>query len=271
MNKRLAGTVSLLVLLGGTLPAHAANPGEGKWVAEQVYRGTNLRGMTGLIVTNSAYTTRRGNLIMGIGGVTSSTGGVSATIVPVTATYGWSDSAEIGVAGSYFTGGAVSGLGDTEINWKWRFKTQGEYLPAMGLALGLIAPTGATGLKTVQNWGAKLNLMASSESALTETFYIGMYLDGEAVQLDPGAATAESYTAINAGVLFPISDNNRLQLLAESNSVAGRTLAAANFTGLTTGLRYATEAFKFTLGGQAMSWGDGTSSSRMYVNIGMEF
>jgi hypothetical protein len=271
MNKRLAGIVSLLVLLGGALPAYGSNPGEGRWVAEQVFRGTNARGMTGLIVTNSAYTTRRGNLVLGLGGVTDTTAGVSSTTVPLTATYGWSDSVEFGVAASYVSTAAATGLGDTEINWKWRFRNQGEYLPAMGLALGLIAPTGAAGLKTVQNWGAKLNLMASSESALTETFYIGMYLDGEVGQLDPGAAAAESYTALNAGVLFPISDDNRLQLLAESNSVAGRAAAANNYTAITAGLRYASDGFKFTLGGQSLSRSDSTTSSRMYVNVGVEF
>lgn len=261
----------LFSMLVASLGAHGANPGEGRWVAEEVFRSANTGGMTGLINMNSAYTVRDGELQFNVGLIVESAGGVAYVQTPVTITYGLSDTKELGLSTRFIrSSNGFTGVGGAEMKLKWRFRRQTEYLPASAFIFGLIAPVGPTELNEVSSWGARFHILAASESSVTESFFIGMYFDLGAALIDPGAATAQNYYDLNIGFLFPISDDNRLQALFEFNSISGRTLTylgTDNYSGSTVGIRYASESFKMTMGAQSRSNG----SVKFTGTIGFEF
>jgi len=269
--KKLVSFLFIINWLLVPLATHAANPGEGKWVAEEVYRGANYTGMTGLVRMNSAYTLRDGEIAFHTGAVTESISGIDYTIIPVNIVYGLSDNVEVGLSAKYFSTNTVSGKGDTDLKFKWRFRNQSEYLPATSLMLGFVFPTADTGLAEVTTWGAKLNFLASSEAQISDDSYIGMYIDLGTANLDPGSATSTSYTDASLGFLFPISDNNQLQAIIELNALSGTVplLGSISASGATYGLRYASESYKMNLGVETRT-SAGTSSSRFIFTIGAE-
>lgn len=269
--KKLVGFLFVINMLFVPLVVQAANPGEGKWVAEEVFRSANTGGMTGLIHMNSAYTVRDGEMQINVGLTTESVGGTRYLQAPIAITYGLSDNKELGLVGRYISASTgTAGLGGAELKLKWRFRKQTEYLPATSLAFGLIIPTGPAALNEVSSWGARLNFLAASEASITETGYIGMYLEIGAVAIDPGSAGADSYVDASIGLLFPISDDNHLQLILELNAISGRGIAylgSTNYTAVTPGLRYASENFKMTMGAETRSNG----STKIVSTLGFEF
>lgn len=269
--KKLAKFLFIFNALIVSLGAHAANPGEGRWVAEEVFRSANTGAMTGLVHMNSAYTVREGELQVNVGFTSESIGGVSYTQAPLTITYGLSDNKEVGLVARYISSSSgVAGLGGAEIKLKWRFRRQTEYLPATAILIGLMAPTGPAALNEVSSFGLRVHGLASSEANVTDTFYIGMYLDVGVVLLDPGTGTADNYLDISAGLLFPISDDNRLQAMLEYNSVSRRAVAylgSSNYTSFAPALRYATKSFKTTLGAELRSNG----ATKITATLGFEF
>jgi len=269
--RKLAGFLILITMLGASYRAFAANPGEGKWVAEEVFRSANIGGMTGLIHMNSAYTVRDGEMQVNVGLTAESVGGVDYQQAPFAITYGLADNKEFGLVTRYITDSVGNaGIGGAEMKLKWRFRKQTEYLPASSLAFGLIFPTGPAALNEVTSWGARVNLLFASEASITETGYIGMYMDLGATAIDPGAATAQNYFDNSVGLLFPISDDNRLQLMFEYNSITGRAFAylgSTNYTAITWGIRYASQGFKMTLGAENRD----NNSTKVIGTLGFEF
>lgn len=269
--RKLVGFLILFSMLGVSQGVLAANPGEGKWVADEVFRGANIGAMTGLIHMNSAYTVRDGELQVNVGLTSESVAGVDYQQAPLAITYGLADNKELGLVTRYINPSVgAAGMGGAEMKLKWRFRKQTEYLPATSLAFGLILPTGPAALNEVTSWGARANLIFASEASITDNAYIGMYLDLGATAIDPGAATAQNYFDNSVGLLFPISDDNRLQLMFEYNSISGRTtayLGSLNYTAFTWGMRYASESFKFTMGAENRD----NNSTKVITTIGFEF
>ena len=122
--KKLCGLVILFSMLSVPWGAHAANPGEGKWVAENVFRSVNTGGLTGLIHMDSAYTVRGGEVQVTTGFTTESGGGVDYQSIPLALTFGVGDNKEwalvsryinpsVGTAGMGGTGGRAGGTGGT--------------------------------------------------------------------------------------------------------------------------------------------------------------
>lgn len=266
--KKLANFFFTLVLIGYSTFIYASNPGEGRWVADEVFRASNAGGSTGLVNMNSAYTIRDGEMSFNIGVASESVGGVDYTQAPVAITYGISNNTELGLATRYIDDNAgTAGVAGGELKLKWRFRNQTEYWPAGSVALSLLFPSGPAALNEVSSWGARLNALMSSESAISDTLYIGIYLDIGATSIDGGA---DNYLSADIGLLAPISDNKRLQAMLEFNNVSGRAnpyLGTADYSAITPGLRYASEAFKLTLGAQSRS----TGTTKFSVTLGLEF
>lgn len=269
--KKLVSFLFVINVLFVSFIAHAANPGEGKWVAEEVFRSANTGAMTGLVHMNSAYTVRDGEMQFNIGLTSETVAGTTYTQAPLAITYGLSNTTEFGIVARYITTSTgTAGLGGGEMKLKWRFRKQTEYLPATSLSFGLIAPSGPAALNEVSSWGARLNFLAASEASITDTGYIGMYLDIGTTAIDPGSPTAQNYMDASIGLLFPVSDDNRLQAMLEFNSISGRTIAylgSTNYTAITPGIRYASKSFKMTLGSEVRS----TNTTKTTFTLGFEF
>jgi len=271
--KKMANFYCALALFALSTSALAANPGEGKWVADEVFRASNSSGSTGLVKMNSAYTIRDGEMSINLGAASESVGGTDYLHAPVAITYGVTDRTEFGLTAKYISAsGALntSGMAGGEAKMKWRFRSQSEYIPAMSLAFALMFPAGDAALNEVSSWGARMNLLMASEAQITDTSYIGMYLDIGATSINDSATGPDDYLNADLGLLFPVSDDKRLQLMLEFNSISGRTntyLGTGNYSAITPGLRYASEGFKLTLGVESRD----TNTSKVSATIGWEF
>lgn len=274
--KKLVGFLFLFSMLGASLGVHAANPGEGKWVAEQIYRGVNSNGMTGLIHMNSAYTVQNGEMAFTVGRTTFDVLGIQFSTTPASITYGLSNSSELGLFFNPVDSSApqtlISGAADADIKFKWRFRNQSEYMPAMSIMVGATKAT-ATILGVEESMlGLKIHLLAASEASITDTFSIGMYIDVGSTSYRYESGTDPTYSETNFGLLFPISDNNKTQLIFEINTLNGTipTVGSVNLTATTYGFRYASTGLKITLGVQSISDGTGTTN-RSIGTLGYHF
>ena len=265
--RKMTNFYCALALFALSTSVYAANPGEGKWVADEIFRAANSTGSTGLINMDSAYTIRDGDVSFNVGVASESVGGTDYFHIPVSFVYGLSNRTEVGLATNYINASVgESGFAGAELKIKWRFRNQTEYFPAMAVGVGLMFPAGPATLNEVTDWGAKLNLLMSSEAAISDTTFIGMYVDIGGVSL----FGSDNYYTADAGLLVPISDDQKLQGILEFNSVTRRAnpyLGTGDYTAITPGLRYASESFKLTFGAEARS----TSTNKLMLNIGWEF
>jgi hypothetical protein len=87
-----------------------------------------------------------------------------------------------------------------------------------------------------------------------EDHIIGIFADGQvAVQDLSDDQLKDSYSLVNAGILFPISKYRNLQLIIEYNQRKGKdvmTIDGVDFSAVTYGLRLVNERFNFTFGTQ---------------------
>lgn len=234
-----------------------------------VNRPPNIQGLTGLLFTSSAYTLPPGRAVVGASLLTeySSQPEFSVIQVPVTLTYGVSDRIEMGLKAKIVDLDSprylqrAHGFGDSEVAVKWRFASQRFFLPDMAVGVCYIMPTGNENkhLNEVVNWGAKFAAIASLEGKTSSGHVFGVYLESQAVFIDElyrrGSSTpgAERYGVINGGVLFPVSGDNRLQLIAEYNQILYKsgyqpTMIEGNENAATAAVRYVTEQFSSTAG-----------------------
>ncbi len=236
-----------------------------------VNRPVNVQGLTGLIITNSAFTQPAGHIAIGISALGENSNVPNFSIVQgaATLTVGLTDRVEVGVKGKMIATNIGSsatreiGKGDSDFLIKWRFSSQGEIMPALAFGLAWTFPTADTskGFSEVEYEGIKLMLIASSEKRILDDSFIGVYFEGQVVLNDQlhrtGASPfADKYGVLNAGLLFPISDNNRLQAVFEYNRVFKKdivTLYEQNYSAVTPGLRYVTEHFNLSVGVQFLN------------------
>ncbi|MEW6323896.1 MAG: hypothetical protein AB1515_00760 [Nitrospirota bacterium] len=210
------GVLVVMILQGG-LPAWAAEDEE---APNTLGASAGLSGLTGLAITASAHTLApwtatasgaviytdqqtpdqqvlEGRAIVGLG---------LPRRVELTAT-----------VPAVRRSGANTGLGDVRLAGKWRFLDQRESLwPALALAAVATLPTGqqSKGLRTVQDYGAEIKLLASAEIDFTPDFYaIGLYFDGGFFLQDSGQPTEDKYGTFALGAALPI-------LMLESNPLA---------------------------------------------------
>lgn len=238
-----------------------------------INRAPTIQGLTGgLMFTNSAYTKRAGHVALGVAVIGENSDIPDSSMVQAIGTFtmGITNSIEVGGKAKVLTtnlGSAATqqqGLGDTEVALKWRLRnqSQGQTIPAIALGIGWMFPTGdgAKGLEEVQKNGLKFMVMGSWETRVLDNSFVGMYLEGQAVLIDQitrsTIATQEMYGVLNAGLLFPLSEDNEIQFMVEYNQVFSKdymTVGEGNYTAIGPALRYVNRYFNFAFGGQFVS------------------
>jgi hypothetical protein len=233
-----------------------------------VNRPVNVQGLTGLIMTTSAYTQPKGRVVAGLATIAENSHHPDFSVVQgiATITAGIADRVEFGVRGHVIGTNLGSsstrevGAGDTDLLLKWRASSSGDLLPAIAFGLAFTLPTGdsAKGLRGVEHEGARIMVIGTSESEMPGDYFIGMYLEGQIVSNDwttrgDANSRADRYGVFNAGVLFPLVENRRLQAIVEYNAIVRKdipTVYEENHKSVMPGLRYVTKDFNISLGVQ---------------------
>jgi len=231
---------------------------------EMVNRPVNISGLTGLIVTASPLTLPPRTVEVGI--MTLSENSLIpryvSTEYPLTISAGLSPVSEIALKSSYHYVNVdpdqiTRGVGDTELSYKLNVRQQTEFssIPGVAMIFTGIFPTGdkSTGMNSVTHWGGRVGVSVGSE-IIWEDHIIGIFADGQIAVQDPtNNELRDTYTAANAGILFPISKYRNLQMIIEYNQRKGKdiiTIDGVNFSAVTYGIRLVSERFNMTFGTQ---------------------
>lgn len=273
MKKLIAVLTRMVIFLIAVTPAYAwdsyptqEDPQDDPSVV--VNRPANVQGLTGLIMTNSAYTQPKGRIVAGLAAIAENSKEPDFSIVQgiATVTAGIADRIEFGVRahviGTNLGSSATSevGVGDTDLLLKWRVSSQGDTLPAIALGLAYTLPTGNSekGLRGVENEGARIMVIGTHEKEMPGDYFIGVYFEGQIVfndlttRNDPNPRV-EKYGVFNAGLLFPLTEDRNLQAVLEYSTIVKKDIASfyeENHRATMPGLRYVTENFNLSLGVQ---------------------
>jgi hypothetical protein len=232
----------------------------------------NIQGLTGLLVTNSAYSQPKGRFAVGLSGLGENSSNPNYSVVQgiVSVTYGATDRIEVGVKAKEIAtniGRASTrktGFGDTDFLVKWRVSSQTADLPAIAIGMAVTLPTGDRnkGMSEIKHEGVRLMLIGTHEQEMPGGIVLGLYVDGQAVfndQLEKknGNPYYDKYGIINAGILFPVVESNRLQVIVEYNGVTKKSdrpdILEQNYSAVTPALRYVTPNFNITAGVQFLN------------------
>ncbi|MDA8422368.1 MAG: hypothetical protein M0Z89_03440 [Nitrospiraceae bacterium] len=237
-----------------------------------VNRPVNIQGLTGLIVTNSAYTQPKNKFTIGLSGMLENSNVPNYSVGEgiLTGTYGVTDTIEVGFKGRTVATNLGSsknreiGAGDTDLLFKWRLSSQGEDLPAIAVGAALTLPTGdqSKGFHEVKHEGVRLMLIGTHEKEMPEEdIVIGFYVEGQVVLNDQlegrlNNPYRDKYGVINAGILVPITEGRQVQVIVEYNYVTRKdvlTPEGGNFSAVTPGLRFVTPSLNITAGVQFLT------------------
>ena len=236
-----------------------------------VNRPVNVQGLTGLIITNSAYTQPKGRIVVGLSTIAENSKEPDFSIIQgiATVTAGVTDRIEVGLRaqriGTNLGSSATREIdaGDTDLLFKWRISSQGETLPAMALGLVWTLPTGNAekGFQSAEHASARLMVIGTSEQEMPGDYFIGVYFEGQIVysDLQQGGEPkpySDKYGVFNAGLLFPLTDSRSLQAILEYSTVVKKDIPSVyeqNHSAVMPGLRYVTENFNISLGVQFMN------------------
>ena len=231
---------------------------------EIVNRPVNTSGITGLIVTTSPFTLPPRTIEIGVMVLTENSlvPNYTATEYPLTVSMGLSPRSEIALKSAFHyvnedPDQISRGMGETELSYKWNFRPQTELsnIPGIALTLTGVFPTGdrAAGTNSIDHWGGRMGISIGSE-LIWEDHIVGIFADGQvAVQDLSDNELKDSYSLVNAGILFPISKYRNLQMIIEYNLRKGQdivTIDGGDFSAVTYGLRLVNERFNFTFGTQ---------------------
>lgn len=235
---------------------------------ELINRPVNTSGLTGLLFTTAPFTMPPGTIetAASILSENSVTPDYTITEYPVSITVGMSHNSEFALRTSYFTitegptGTSVitRKSGDMELAYKWDFMPQQEasMRPALALiAAGIMPMDNKTDMKmnSIARWGFRLGIATGSEINWKD-HTLGIYADGQIAGQDlTENRLMDLYRIFNAGLIFPISKYQNLQMFMEYSLVSGKekqSLNGGNYNALTYGLRLASERFNLTVGTQ---------------------
>jgi hypothetical protein len=235
---------------------------------EVVNHPVNLSGLTGLLFTTSPYTIPPGTVETGISILSENSLRPAYTITeyPFSATVGVSNNSELALRSSYFTiteGPTGTNVitrktGDIELAYKWDFLPQPEasMRPAVALIVTGIMPTENNAdlkINTVSHWGMRLGIATGTEINWKD-HTLGIYADGQVAGQDlTEKSLMDLYEIFNAGLIFPISKYQNLQMFMEYSLVSGKdkiSLNGGDYTALTYGLRLVSTRFNLTIGTQ---------------------
>ena len=236
-------------------------------VVQVINRPPNIQGLTGLMVMDSAFTRPAGTMAVGGSIMFEDSNKPEYRIIqaPITLTFGITDTIEAGIKLKYVSVDVTtpkmseSGLGDTELAVKWRWNSHSATTPELAVGIAGILPTGSEskGLNDVKNWGVKIMALASSETKISTDFVLGLYMEAQMVFIDTfsaaNTANEDRYGVLNAGVLLPVSADNRFQAMLELNDTINKNitgLAEGTQLGITPALRYVTNTMNVTAGAQ---------------------
>ncbi|MEK7279170.1 MAG: hypothetical protein AAB090_00800, partial [Nitrospirota bacterium] len=214
-------------------------------------------GPSGLIFTQSADTLSPGKVEAGLSVTrehSSTDPDFSINEVSATMAFGLPGRIELAVHAPYMFnfeshGEDDAGMEGGDLSVKWRFLDQNVDLglPALGLSLSYFFPIGnqRRGFEVVDSWGIKALLIASTEVNLSRSlydfYYVGLYADGGIVGQHIGEPTEEKHGMVDLGILFPLTDSRRLQLILEGNAtVKDQAPFEENYIAITGALRYMT-------------------------------
>jgi len=258
----------VLVLFTGLLMP-LAQPSVSAEELDIVNRPVNLSGLTGLLFTTAPYTLSKGTIEVAAAYLTenSVTPDYSLTELPFSISAGVSNNSELALKSSYVqlkqgptsTMGTQRRTGDLELAYKWNFLPQPEdsIRPAVALIIAGLLPTdnnnNGINTDTVTHWGMRLGISTGTELSWKEHI-LGIYADAQAKSKDTAdKSTRDTYGIYNAGLLFPISKYQNLQMFIEYTLVNGKktiTLEGGDYSGFTYGIRLVSERFNFTMGTQ---------------------
>jgi hypothetical protein len=230
----------------------------------------NEYGLTGLLMTTSPYTLTPGTIEIGasIQSENSIRPDYTITEFPITVSVGITNTSEVAVRSSYIsiaegpTGSTIMTrkTGDLEVSYKWTFIPQPEasYRPAVALIASGILPTQTNSdqkSNSVSHWGARMGISVGTEISWKD-HVLGIYADGQIAGQDLSDRLLEdTYGIVNAGLVFPISKYQNLQMYFEYSLITGRdvkSLTGGDYTVLTYGLRLVTEKLNLTIGAQSL-------------------
>jgi len=273
MRAMIAVLIRMVVFLIAVTPAYA----ESSYPTQEdlqddpstvVNRPVNVQGLTGLIMTNSAYTQPKGRIVAGLSAIAENSKEPDFSIVQgiATVTAGIADRIELGVRahviGTNLGSSATSeiGVGDTDLLVKWRASSQGDTMPAIAFGLAYTLPTGDSGkgLRGVENEGVRIMVIGTSEKEMPGDYFIGVYFEGQIVSNDWTTRTdlnprADKFGVFNAGLLFPLTEDRNLQAVLEYSTIVKKELSSIyeeNHRATMPGLRFVTENFNLSLGVQ---------------------
>jgi len=237
---------------------------------EIVNHPVNASGLTGLLITTSPYTLAPKTVEIGVSIQSENSIRPDYTITeyPLSASVGISNDSEFAFRASYYSiteGPTGSNMitrktGDIELSYKWNFMPQleGSMRPAVAMILTGIMPTDNNrDLKTnsVFRWGMRLGLSIGTEINWKD-HVVGLYADGQMAGQDlTDRKLKDLFGVVNAGMLFPISKYQNLQMFIEYSLVTQKkvmTISGGDYTALTYGLRLVTERFNLTIGTQSL-------------------
>jgi hypothetical protein len=249
-----------------------------------VSRPVNIQGLTGLIITNSAYTQPKGRMVIGLSAMAENSKVPDFSIVQgmATLTGGITDRIEIGARAKVIATNLGSsdtretGAGDTDLLVKWRATSAGDTLPAIALGLAFTLPTGdsSKNLREVKSEGIRLMVIGTTEQEMPGDYFIGVYFEGQLVFNDnlrgpSSSAYSDKYGVFNAGVLLPLTRDRRFQAILEYNTVTEKdvvTLYDGDYSALMPGLRYVTPNLNISFGVQFLRRDqEGVDNNARYV------
>ncbi len=228
---------------------------------------STLSGPSGLLLTQSIDTLPPKQYGVGIGFSTENSDKPKFTETQAlfTSIMGLRPNLEASMQIPYFTkaqvgeGKSESGVGDVNLSLKWRFMDASPDLnfPGFALSVSVFLPTGdpEKGIGTVDAWGLKALIVSSAEAEISfprRTILMGFYANGGIYIQDSGDPTQERHGIIDLGILVPLNETKRVQLLLEASARVRREVPGreAEYGAGTLGLRYLRKNLTFTGGFQ---------------------
>lgn len=175
--------------------------------------------------------------------------------------------------------GVEQGLGDLIAWFRWGILHKINFLPALALGAGYMAPTGdyRNLLGSVKNYGLRFSVAASLEmNHFKFTDYaLGLFFEGQLVLRDLFYRDYEEKSGlINIGILLPVDRRNFFNFLVEYNGVfqQGWLNDLDNHAPLV-GLRFVHKYFGLTAGYSYVFWtsSDWDDSQKVIATIGGRF
>ncbi len=235
---------------------------------DMINHPVNTNGLTGLLFTTQPYTLQTGSVEIGVAVLSENSTIPDYTITeyPIVITTGLSPKSELALRGSFssikegptLTAQTARQAGNVELSYKRTLLVQQEdsLLPAVSFFSTGIVPIeqySNVRINSATYWGVRAGISIGTEFYVKNQI-LGIYADGQLAGDDLSEKRLRDvYELFNAGILFPISKENNLQMFLEYSMVHGMnvtTLTGGDYYGVTYGFRMVSERLNLTVGTQ---------------------